>query len=122
MNNFLMRFTCGLPRPGPGPSLVRLPPEKKVNDGTSIVLWYKRLDNEYHLDVINVDLNIGNIVAQQTRKGEWYWEDINFKQTNIKTDTRGMAMSAPPEPMPTPIAAPIRPRVAKPPAPVLIFT
>ena len=40
----------------------------------------------------------------------------------MNMDTRGMAMRAPPELIPTPMAAPIRPRVAKPPAPVLIFT
>ena len=50
-------------------------------------------------------------------------ETQNTKNATIQTqNTKGIAIKAPPELIPTPIAAPMSPRVAKPPAPVLSLT
>ena len=50
-------------------------------------------------------------------------ETQNTKNATIqRQNTKGIAIKAPPELIPTPIAAPMSPRVAKPPAPVLSFT
>ena len=50
-------------------------------------------------------------------------ETENAKNVTIQTqNTKGIAIKAPPELIPTPIAAPMSPRVAKPPALVLSLT
>ena len=50
-------------------------------------------------------------------------ETQNAKNVTIQTqNTKGIAIKAPPELIPTPIAAPMSPRVAKPPALVLSLT
>ena len=44
----------------------------------------------------------------RTRKDKYYWKYHDIIG-NVAMETRGMAMRAPPELMPTPIALPIKP-------------